>query len=58
LIISTTVRGHLQTLAKLASALGDPGFKAAVLHRESVDEILRHAARVDAGLSTSPGDDK
>jgi PTS system nitrogen regulatory IIA component len=55
LMISTTVRGHLQTLAKLASALGDPAFRSAVLHRESADEILRQAARVDAGLSISAG---
>jgi nitrogen PTS system EIIA component len=58
LIISTTVRGHLQTLAKLASALGDSEFKSAVLHRESSDEILRHAARIDAALSASTGNEK
>jgi PTS system nitrogen regulatory IIA component len=55
LIISSTVRGHLQTLAKLACALGDPAFKSAVLHREPADEILRQAGRVDAGLSISAG---
>ena len=51
LIISATVKGHLQTLAKLASALGHPAFKSAVLHRESADEILRQAERVEAELS-------
>jgi len=50
LMISTTVRGHLQTLAKLGAALGDPGFKNAVLRRASAEEILREAGRVEAGL--------
>jgi nitrogen PTS system EIIA component len=48
LMISTTVRGHLQTLAKLGSALSDPGFKSAVLRRAPADEILREAGRVEA----------
>jgi PTS system nitrogen regulatory IIA component len=50
LMISTTVRGHLQTLAKLGSAFADPGFKNAVLRRASAEEILREAGRVEAGL--------
>jgi PTS system nitrogen regulatory IIA component len=50
LMISTTVRGHLQTLAKLGAALGDPGFKNAVLRRAPAEEILREAGRVEAGL--------
>ena len=49
LMISTTVRGHLQTLARLGSALADPGFKRAVLRRAPVEEILREAGRVEAG---------
>ncbi len=53
LIISTTVRGHLQMLAKLSAALSDPAFRSAVLHRESTEEILREAARVEAA-STPP----
>lgn len=48
LIISTTVRGHLQMLAKLGAALSDPAFQSAILHRESTEEILREAARVEA----------
>ena len=55
LMISTTVRGHLQTLARLSSALSDPGFKAAVLRRAPAEEILREAARVDAGFPQAPG---
>jgi len=50
LMISTTVRGHLQTLAKLGAAMSDPGFKNAVLRRASAEEILREAGRVEAGL--------
>jgi PTS system nitrogen regulatory IIA component len=50
LMISTTVRGHLQTLAKLSAALSDPGFKKAVLRRASAEEILHEAGRVEAGL--------
>ena len=50
LMISTTVRGHLQTLAKLSAALSDPGFKNAVLRRASAEEILHEAGRVEAGL--------
>jgi PTS system nitrogen regulatory IIA component len=50
LMISTTVRGHLQTLAKLGTALRDPSFKNAVLRRASAEEILREAGRVEAGL--------
>ena len=50
LMISATVRGHLQMLAKLGFALGDPGFKNAVLRRASAEEILREAGRVEAGL--------
>jgi PTS system nitrogen regulatory IIA component len=50
LMISTTVRGHLHTLAKLSTALRDPGFKDAVLRRASAEEILREAGRVEAAL--------
>ena len=50
LMISTTVRGHLQTLARLSSALGEPGFKDAILRRASAAEILHEAGRVEAGL--------
>jgi PTS system nitrogen regulatory IIA component len=53
LIISTTVRGHLQMLASLGAALSDPGFRSAVLHRESIEEILREAARVEAASAPS-----
>jgi nitrogen PTS system EIIA component len=54
LIISATVRGHLQMLAKLGAALSDPAFHSSILHRESDQEILREAARVEAA-SVLPG---
>jgi PTS system nitrogen regulatory IIA component len=53
LIISKTVRGHLQMLANLGAALSDPGFRSAVLHRESTEEILREAARVETTSASS-----
>ena len=48
LMISTTVRGHLQTLARLGSALGSAEFKNAVIRRASAEEILLEAERVEA----------
>ncbi len=46
-IVSPTIHVHLQLLAKLATALHDPGFKAAVLRRAPADEILRELGRVE-----------
>ena len=48
LMVGTTVRGHLQSLAQLSLALGNPRFRDAVLHRESNDEIVSAAATVEA----------
>jgi nitrogen PTS system EIIA component len=53
LIISTTVRGHLQLLARLSAALSDPGFRSAILHREPDEAILRQAARVESASAPS-----
>ncbi|MBI5546332.1 MAG: PTS sugar transporter subunit IIA [Deltaproteobacteria bacterium] len=47
-IVSPTIRGHLQLLARLATALHDAAFKEAVLRRAGNDEILKEAARVEA----------
>jgi PTS system nitrogen regulatory IIA component len=55
LIISTTVRGHLQMLAKLGAALSDQAFRSAVLHRDSTEEILREASRLEAAPVSSGG---
>ena len=54
-LLSTTIRGHLQLLAKLASALHDEAFKRAVQSHAEVDEILQHAARIDAGFAHARG---
>jgi PTS system nitrogen regulatory IIA component len=50
-LLSPTIRGHLQMLARLSAALLDPGFKAAVLNRAGRDEIISEARRVEAALA-------
>jgi PTS system nitrogen regulatory IIA component len=50
-ILSTTVRGHLQLLAKLSSALHDGGFRSALAARAGAEQILQHAARLDAAFA-------
>ena len=49
-VISPTVRAHLHLLSRLAFALRDAGFKAALLARQAPETILREARRVEAGL--------
>ena len=49
-IISPTIRGHLQLLARLSWALHDPAFKAAVSRRASLDEVMKEAARIEAAV--------
>jgi PTS system nitrogen regulatory IIA component len=49
-IISPTIRGHLKMLARLAAALHDPGFKAAVMRRAPAEEIVAEARRVEAAF--------
>jgi PTS system nitrogen regulatory IIA component len=48
ILVSATIRAHLQLLARLSVALLDAGFKAAVLRRAPEDEILAEARRVEA----------
>lgn len=56
IIISPTVRAHLQLLARVARALTDPGFRAALAQRRGIAELAREAARVEStSLSTSGG---
>lgn len=50
-ILSTTVRGHLQLLAKLSSALHDDAFRKALAERAGAEQILQHAARLDAAFA-------
>jgi hypothetical protein len=54
-IVSPTVRKHLQTLAHLARALQEPGFRAALERRAGLDELVGHAARLEA--ETRPDDE-
>jgi PTS system nitrogen regulatory IIA component len=49
-MISPTVSDHLHLLSRLAFSLRDPGFKATITSRATVDEILREARRVEAEL--------
>jgi PTS system nitrogen regulatory IIA component len=50
-VVSSTIRGHLFLLARIAAALHDAEFKRAVLKRAKKDEILREARRVEGGLA-------
>jgi PTS system nitrogen regulatory IIA component len=50
-LISPTVRTHLHLLSRLAYALRDVGFKAAVTRRAPPDEIFEEARRVETGLA-------
>ena len=48
LIVTPTVNAHLQILARLAGALHDVEFKAAIQRGAPAEEILTHARRLDA----------
>ena len=50
-MISPTIRTHLQLLARLAAALHDARFKAAVLARAPADTILLEVERIEAALA-------
>ncbi len=49
--ISPTTREHLQLLARIAHALHDRKFKAAVTSQAPAEAILRETRRVDAALA-------
>ncbi|MEK7756070.1 MAG: PTS sugar transporter subunit IIA, partial [Planctomycetota bacterium] len=53
-LLSPTIRGHLALLSRLAFVLRDAGFKNAVLHEASRDEIFEEAKRVEAGFVPVP----
>lgn len=53
-MISATIRGHLQLLARLSWALHDPEFKVAVLRRAPEGDIIKEAAGVEASCA-DPG---
>jgi nitrogen PTS system EIIA component len=48
LIVSPTVRTHLQVLAHVARALLDPGFRGALDRRAPLGELAAEAARLEA----------
>jgi len=49
-MISPTIKGHLQLLARLSWALHAPQFKALVSRRAPAEEILEAAARIEASF--------
>jgi len=51
-IISPTIRGHLQLLARLSWALHDPSFKAALVRHAAETEILERAALIEAAAAS------
>lgn len=51
-IVSPTVRAHLHLLSKLAFALRDPDFKAALTRPDSRDELCRHIRRIEGNLAS------
>jgi PTS system nitrogen regulatory IIA component len=46
-IVTPTIKGHLQLLARLTRALLDQGFRAAITRRATAEEILAEARRVE-----------
>jgi len=55
MLVSPTIRGHLQLLSRLSLALHDPGFNAAVLRKADGEEIIAEARRVEAVLGHEQG---
>ena len=49
-VISPTIRAHLYLMSRLAFALRDPGFRGAVLHEASREEIFGQARRVEVSF--------
>jgi len=54
LIVSPTVRAHLQMLAHLARVLHDPSFRAALEQRRGLEELIALANPFETALSPSP----
>jgi PTS system nitrogen regulatory IIA component len=55
-LVSLTVRSHLHLLSRLAFILNDQGFREALKHQRSRDEILSEARRTMQGLVVAPAD--
>jgi PTS system nitrogen regulatory IIA component len=49
-ILSPTIKAHLNLLSKLAFGLRDGQFSTSIVQRAAREEILTHAARVDASI--------
>jgi PTS system nitrogen regulatory IIA component len=54
LIVSPTVRAHLQMLAHVARALLDPGFRAAIDRRAPAEELAAEAERIEEAPPAPP----
>jgi PTS system nitrogen regulatory IIA component len=54
-MITPTIRTHLELLARLAAALHDERFKAAIVARAPAEVIQREADRVESSLSGAGG---
>jgi PTS system nitrogen regulatory IIA component len=54
LIVSPTVRAHLQMLAHVARALLDPGFRAALDRRANAEELCAEATRLETPAAPPP----
>lgn len=52
-LITPTPRAHLQLLSRLASALHDPQFRAAVKERAPLERVLEQAQRLESSFSRS-----
>jgi PTS system nitrogen regulatory IIA component len=55
MLVTPTVKAHLHLLARLARALHDPGFRAALERRAGLEELVAEAARVEASLAAANG---
>lgn len=53
-LATPTIRSHLQLLAKLALALHRPSFRAAVLERRTLGEIVREAELCETSAKQGP----
>jgi PTS system nitrogen regulatory IIA component len=56
--VSPTIRCHLQLLARLSRALVDVEFLAAAKSHAPLDEVIRHAARIEAEPRRDTVDDE
>jgi PTS system nitrogen regulatory IIA component len=50
-LLSPTVRAHVHLLARLMTALRDPGFRAAVQRKAQADELIGEAERLEESFA-------